>query len=58
MRATRKITISMPADMAKEVKRLAKRENISMSGLFRDAFRRHVLVLARTRDHQINFGTV
>ena len=41
MRATRKITISMPADMAKEVKRLAKRENITMSGLFREAFRRY-----------------
>src|SRR3954463_574870 len=38
MRTTRKVTISMPAEMAKDAARLAKRENRSVSALMREAF--------------------
>ena len=54
MRATRKITISMPADMAKDVKRLAKRENITMSALLRDALRQYRTAAQPVNDPKLN----
>ena len=39
MRATKKVSISMPVAVAKDAERLAKRENRTMSELVREALR-------------------
>jgi len=41
MRTTKTVSISMPPAQLKEAERLAKKENRTMSELFREAFRRY-----------------
>lgn len=41
MRTTKTVSISMPPAQLREAERLAKRENRTMSELFREAFRRY-----------------
>lgn len=42
MRPSQTFTISLPAELAREVDRLAEQEHRSRSELFREAFRRYV----------------
>lgn len=41
MRQSRTITISLPAELSKEVERVAKAEHRTVSELFREAFRQY-----------------
>jgi Arc/MetJ-type ribon-helix-helix transcriptional regulator len=56
IRRTKNISITMPIAMAKQVERLAKRENRTMSELVREALRRYEGGSARTSHDDLQWA--